>query len=117
MRPLLLTLLLACLPLLFGIWVNATAPHAPTKTYVPTRCTRYCTAHGCRHATQANSPLYFRLRPLYAVTIAGLAAGGWDLYAAANIAFYLILIPGLLIWLTYGGLRNMHTIWQLKTQL
>ena len=98
------------LPLAFGLWVNATAPHAPTKAYVPTRCTRYCTAHGCRHATRANSPAYFRLRPLYAATIAGLAAGGWGLYAAANIAFYLIFITGLLMWLTYGALRNRRTI-------
>ena len=30
MRPLFLILLLAILPLLFGFWVNATAPHPPT---------------------------------------------------------------------------------------
>ena len=117
MRPLLRTLLLALLPLAFGIWVNATAPHAPTRAYVPTRCTRYCTAHGCRHATRANSPLYFQLRPVYAATVAGLAAGGWGLYAAANSAFYLIFIPSLLTWLTYGAVRNRRTIQQLKARL
>ena len=116
MKPLLLTLCLALLPLAFGFWINDTAPHSPTKAYVPTRCTRYCTAHGCRHATRANSPVYFQLRPLYAATVAGLAAGGWGLYVAANIAFYLIFIPGLLMWLTYGALRNMLTIQQLKAQ-
>ena len=116
MRYFLLTILLASIPLLFGFWVNETAPHAPTKAYVPTRCTRYCTAHGCRHATRANSPLYFRLRPLYAATVAGLAGGGWGLYAAANIAFYLVLIPSLLLWLTYGALRNRRIIQRLKQQ-
>ncbi|MGI4864086.1 MAG: hypothetical protein ACRYFZ_09200 [Janthinobacterium lividum] len=116
MKALFFSFLLAMLPLAFGFWVNETAPHAPTKTYVPTRCTRYCTAHGCRHATRANSPVYFRLRPLYVATVAGLAAGGWGLYAVANIALYLIFIPGLLMWLTYGALRNMQTIRQLKTQ-
>lgn len=116
MKPLLLTLCLALLPLAFGLWVNATAPHAPTKAYVPTRCTRYCAAHTCRHATQANSPLYFQLRPLYAATVAGLAAGGRGWYAAANIAFYLVLIPGLLLGLTYGALRNRNIIQRLKQQ-
>ena len=46
MRPLFLTLLLACLPLLFGLWVNETALHAPTTAYAAARCTRYCEAHG-----------------------------------------------------------------------
>lgn len=114
MKALLATLLLALLPLAFGLWVNATAPHLPTRAYVPARCTRYCAAHGCRHATRANSPAYFRLRPLYAATVAGLAAGGRGLYAAANIVCYLVLIPGLLGWLTYGALRNWRTIRQLS---
>ncbi|MDJ0367858.1 hypothetical protein QMK33_22160 [Hymenobacter sp. H14-R3] len=114
MKPILLTLLLATLPLFFAFYLNAAAPHPPTKTYRATRCTRYCAAHGCRHATRANSPAYFVLRPLYVATIAGLAAGGMGLYAAVNIAFYLVLIPTLLVWLTYGALRNAHTIRQLK---
>ena len=114
MRPFLLTLLLAVLPLLFSLWVNASAPHSPTRAYVATRCTRYCAAHGCRHATRANSPAYFRLRPLYRATVAALAAGGAGWYAAANIAFYLVLLPALLLWLTYGALRNRRTIQQLR---
>jgi hypothetical protein len=116
MKPLLATLCLALLPLLFGLWVNATAPHPPTRAYHPTRCTRYCALHGCRHATRANSPAYFRLRPLYAATVRGLAAGGRGLYAAANIGFYLVLIPALLFGLTHGALRNAHTIRQLNRQ-
>jgi hypothetical protein len=115
MRPLLLTFCLALLPLLFGLWVNATAP-PPTRAYVPARCTRYCAAHSCRHATRANSPAYFRLRPLYAATVRGLSAGGRELYAAANIGFYLVLIPVLLLGLTYGVLRNARLIRQLKQQ-
>lgn len=113
MKSFLTTCLLACLPLLFGIWVNARAPHPPTRAYVATRCTRYCAAHGCRHATRANSPAYFRLRPVCRATVAALAAGGAGWYAAANIAFYLILMPVLLGWLTYGALRNWHLIRQL----
>lgn len=116
-RPALLTLLLAALPMLFAYYLNAIAPHPPTRAYVPTRCTRYCTIHGCHHATRANSPLYFRLRPLYAATVAGLAAAGRGLYAAANTIFYLVFIPGLLSWLTYGALRNWRTIRQLKQQV
>jgi hypothetical protein len=117
MRPLLLTLCLAALPLLFGLWVNATAPHPPTPAYVPTRCTRSCALHGCRHATRANSPAYFQLRPLYAATVRGLSAGGRGLYAAVNIGFYLGLMPTLLCWLTYGALRNARTIRQLRRQV
>ncbi|MGI4862852.1 MAG: hypothetical protein ACRYFZ_02945 [Janthinobacterium lividum] len=117
MKPFFLTLLLALLPLAFGFWVNSTVPHAPTRAYVAARCTRYCTAHGCRHATRANSPMYFRLRPLYAATIAALAAGGAGLYAAANVAFYLVCVPGLLLWLTYGALRNARLIRQLRQRV
>jgi hypothetical protein len=115
-KPLLATLCLACLPLLFGFWVNTTAP-PPTRAYVLGRCTRYCAAHSCRHATRANSPAYFRLRPLYAATVRGLSAGGWGLYAAVNIGFYLGLMPTLLCWLTYGALRNARTIRQLRRQV
>ncbi|WP_354584941.1 hypothetical protein [Hymenobacter sp. UYCo722] len=114
MRPLLLTLLLAALPLLFGFWMNATAPHPPTSAYAAARCTRYCYAHACPHATAANSPAYFRLRPLYGLTIAALLAGGRAWYGLFNVAFYLVFIPGLLLWLTYGALRNARTLRQLK---
>lgn len=116
-RPLLFAFLLALLPLAFGFWVNATAPHAPTKAYVPTRCTRYCTTHGCRHATRANSPVYFQLRPLYAATIAALSVGGRARYEGMNIGFYLLFIPSLLLWLTHGALRDGKHIKQLKRQL
>jgi len=116
-KPLLLTLLLASLPLLFGFWVNYTAPLPPTSAYVAGRCTRYCVPQGCPHATAANSPAFFRMQPLYVATIQGLALGGMGLYAAANIAFYLLLIPALLLWLTYRALRNMGTIRSLKRQL
>jgi hypothetical protein len=114
MRPLLLTLLLATLPLLFGFWVNETAPHPPTTAYVAARCTRYCYAHACPHATAANSPAYVRLRPLYGLTIAALSVGGGALYGLFNVAFYLLFLPGLLLWLTYGVLRNARTLRQLK---
>ncbi|MFD1873978.1 hypothetical protein [Hymenobacter bucti] len=116
MKPFLLTLFLATLPLLFGIWVNATSP-PPTRAYVATRCTRYCAAHGCRHATRANSPAYFRLRPLYAATVRGLMLGGRARYADVNVAVYLGFIPGLLMWLTYGVLRDAARIRQLKSHL
>ncbi len=115
MRPLLLTFLLALLPLLFGLWLNATAP-PPTRAYVPTRCTRYCAAHRCRHATRANSPAYFQLRPVYMATVAALGAGGAGLYVAVNIGFYLVFIPALLLWLTYGALRNAGAIRQLRAR-
>ena len=114
MRPLLLTFCLAALPLLFGIWVNYTAPHPPTAAYAAARCTRYCTAHGCPHATAANSPAYFRLRPLYGLTIALLSLGGGALYGLFNIAFYVVFLPGLLVWLTYGALRNAGTLRRLN---
>lgn len=114
MRPFLLTLLLACLPLLLGYYLNASAPHPPTRTYVPTRCTRYCTLHGCRHATRANSPAYFQLRPLYKLTIKLLQTGGN--YQLANIGFYMVLLPTGLLWLTYGALRDAGRIQQLKRQ-
>jgi hypothetical protein len=116
MRALLSTLLVATLPFLFGYYINTTSP-PPTRAYVPGRCTRYCAAHSCRHATRANSPAYFRLRPLYAATVRGLSAGGRGLYAAVNIGFYLVLMPALLGWLTYGALRNARTIRQLRRQV
>ncbi len=116
-KPFLITCLLAALPLLFGLWVNASAPHTPTHAYSPTRCTRYCAAHSCRHATRANSPAYFRLRPLYTATIRGLMLGGRARYADLNVAFYLVLMPGLLGWLTYGALRDASRIRQLKKHL
>ena len=115
-RPLLFTFLLALLPLLFGLYINATAP-PPTRAYRLARCTRYCAAHACRHATRANSPAYFRLRPLYRATVAALAAGGAGWYVYANIGFYLVLLPALLLWLTHGALRNWGLIRQLKSQL
>ena len=114
MRALFLTLLLACLPLLFGFWVNHTAPHPPTAAYVAARCTRYCVAHACPHATAANSPAFFRLRPLYGLTVAVLSLGGGALYGLFNIAFYIVFLPGLLVWLTYGALRDASTIRHLK---
>lgn len=115
-KPLLFTVILAMLPLAFGFWVNVSATHPPSRAYIATRCTRYCEAHGCRHATAANSPAYTRLRPLYVATIQGLSVGGSGLYATLNIAFYVVLIPGLLMWLTYGALRNIGRIRQLKYQ-
>ncbi len=115
--PLLLTLLAGLLPLLFSFWLHASAPHPPTRAYAPARCTRYCAAHGCRHATRATSPAYFRLRPLYAATIRGLMLGGRARYAGVNVAFYLVLMPCLLGWLTYGALGNAIRIRQLKGTL
>jgi hypothetical protein len=114
MRPLLLTLLLAALPLLFGYWVNTHAPYPATKSYAASHCTRYCTAHGCRHATAANSPAFTQLKPLYAATIRALAVGGRGWYAAVNVGVYLLFIPAGLLWLTYGAIRNAGTIRQLK---
>lgn len=107
--------LLSALPLALGYYVNETS-FPPTTQRLANRCSRYCEAHGCPHATPANSPAFFRLRPLYMATIRGLAAGGKDLYAAANIAFYVVLIPLLLISLTYGALRNAVLIRRLKAQ-
>jgi hypothetical protein len=116
MRLLFLTLLLASLLPLFGCYLNASAP-PPTRANSPAHCTRYCAAHSCRHATRANSPAYYRLRPLYRATVMGLSAGGAGRYVAANVGFYLGLMPVLLLWLTYGALRNERLIRQLKNQL
>jgi hypothetical protein len=113
-RPLLLTLFLALLPLAFGYWVNTYAPYPPSRAQAVAHCTRYCALHNCPHATRATSPAYFQLRPLYAATVRALAAGGRRWYAAANIAFYLGLLPLVLSWLTYGALRDAQTISKLK---
>lgn len=110
---LLAVLLMALLPVAFGAYVNETSP-APTSRFLPGRCSRYCEAHNCPHATPANSPAYFKLRPLYAATVQGLAAGGMRHYAVVNIAFYLVIIPLLLVNLMYGALRNMVLIRRLK---
>jgi hypothetical protein len=113
LKLLLAVLLLAMLPLGFGVYVNETSP-APTERLLAGRCSRYCERHGCEHDSPANSPVYFRLLPLYQATVRGLAAGGSGLYAAFNIAFYVVLIPALLLWLTYGALRNAVLIRRLK---
>jgi hypothetical protein len=84
---------------------------------MPARCTHYCAAHACRHATQANSPAYFRLRPVYDATVAALSAGGASRYVYANIGVYLLLMPALLGWLTYGALRDGYRIRQLRRQV
>ena len=107
-------LLLAVLPVVFGFYINETSP-APTEKHLAARCSRYCEHYGCSHATLANSPAYFQLRPLYVATIKGLSMGGNALYTTANIIFYVGLIPLLLIGLTYGALRNMVIIRHLKT--
>ncbi|GAB3576245.1 hypothetical protein [Hymenobacter daeguensis] len=109
----LLVLLLALLPVAFGVYLNETSP-PPTTARLAGRCSRYCEAHDCPHATAANSPAYFRLRPLYSATVRGLMSGGRQWYATVNIAFYLGLIPLLLLGLTYGALRNAVLIRQLK---
>ncbi|UOQ99296.1 hypothetical protein MUN81_07295 [Hymenobacter sp. 5317J-9] len=114
-RLLLVLLLLALLPVAFGVYVNETSP-APTTARLAGRCTRYCEAHACPHATRANSPAYFRLRPLYDATVRGLMGGGRQWYAAVNIGFYLVLLPLLLLWLSYGVLRNAVLIRQLKAR-
>ncbi len=105
--------LLALLPVAFGVYINETSP-APTTRRLTDRCSRYCEAHHCPHATPANSPAYAELRPLYDATVRGLASGGRQHYAEANIAFYLVLIPLLLLGLTYGALRNLVLIRRLK---
>ncbi|MFD2787391.1 hypothetical protein [Hymenobacter rubripertinctus] len=106
-RPLLLTGLLALLPLLFGFVVNYTASRPPTTAQVAGRCTRYCHDHACPHATPATSPAYFRLRPLYGLTIRALSAGGGGTaYVLANLLVYLVVIPLLLLRLTYAVLRD-----------
>ena len=106
-------LLVALLMAALGAYVNETSP-APTTRLLAGRCSRYCEAHGCPHATPANSPAYFTLRPLYEATVRGLASGGRQYYAAANIAFYLVFIPLLLLGLAYGALRNAVLIHRLK---
>ena len=86
MRPVRLTLLIALLPVLVGIGRNNfSAP--PTGPLSATQCTRYCYLHACPHTTRANSPAYFQLRPVYAATIKGLAAGGRRWYVTANLVF------------------------------
>ena len=115
MRPVRLTLLLALLPLLVGISLNFFSP-PPTRARSATRCTRYCYFHACPHATRANSPAYFRLRPVYTATIQGLSAGGRGWYVTANVSFFLLLIPLLLTWLTYGVLRDARTIRELESR-
>jgi hypothetical protein len=109
----LLVLLMAAVPVAFGVYINETSP-APTTARLASRCSRYCEAHACPHATRANSPAYFRPRPLYDATVQGLMAGGRQWYATVNISFYLGLVPLLLLWLTYGTLRNAVLIRQLK---
>ncbi|NML67059.1 hypothetical protein HHL22_17775 [Hymenobacter sp. RP-2-7] len=113
MRSVLLTLLLASLPIVLGYYLNASAP-PPTSRYERARCTRYCAAHGCRHATRANSPAYYHLRPLYVATVRGLHAGGAGNYVLMNILFYLLLLPILLVWLTYAALRDARRLRQLR---
>lgn len=107
-----LTLLLATLPLAFGYYLTETAPHRPTIAYHAAYCTRHCTLHGCRHATPANSPAYFQLRPVYAGTIWALKLGGR--YELANVGLYVMLVPALLLVLTYGALRDAGRIRQLR---
>ena len=114
MRPVRLTLLLALLPLVVGIGLNFFSP-TPTHARLATRCTRYCYFHACPHATKANSPAYFWLRPVYAATKRGLSAGGRKWYVTVNVAVYLVLVPLLLTWLTYGVLRDARTIRRLKS--
>ena len=113
-RPLLLTLLLALLPLAFGYWVNTHAPYPTSRAHAAGHCTRYCALHHCTHATRANSPAYFQLRPVYDATVRSLAAGGRGWYVATNVVVYLCLLPLLLAWLTYGVVRNAHSISRLK---
>ena len=113
-RPLLFTLLLALLPLAVGYWVNAHAPYPPTRVHAAGHCTRYCALHHCTHATPANSRAYFQLRPAYDATVRALGAGGRGWYVATNVVVYLGLLPLLLGWLTYGALRNAHTISRLR---
>jgi len=105
---------LALLPFAFGIWVNQTAPYPPTTRYVAARCTRYCANQGCPYATARSSPAYVRLKPLYALTIRALSVGGSGLHGLLNILFYLVPVPGLLLWLTYSALRDARTIRHLR---
>ena len=46
--------------------------------------------------------------------MAALSVGGGARYGLLNVAFYLVFIPGLLLWLTCGVLGNARTLWQLK---
>lgn len=114
MRAFLLTLLLALLPLAVGYWVNAHAPYPTSRSHAPTHCTRYCALHHCTHATPANSPAYRQLRPVYEATVRALASGGRGWYATTNVAVYLVLLPLLLVWLTYGAIRNAQLIRKLR---
>jgi hypothetical protein len=116
LRTLLLTGLLALLPLLFGFAVSTAAPHPPTASRAPTYCTRYCHNHACPHATLANSPAYFRLRPLYEGTVQTLSAGGKGApYILANLLVFLVAIPVLLLRLTYAVLRDARAIRRLPS--
>ncbi|WP_022826281.1 hypothetical protein [Hymenobacter norwichensis] len=118
LRPLLLTGLLALLPLLFGLVINTAAPHPPTAARTPTHCTRYCHNHACPHATPANSPAYFQLRPLYGSIVRALATGGGGTtYILANLLVFLVAIPLLLLRLTYAVLRDARTIRRLQSTL
>lgn len=78
--------LLSALPLALGFYINETSP-APTEKRLASRCSRYCEHHGCPHATPANSPAFFQLRPLYVATIKGLASGGQGLYPLPILRF------------------------------
>jgi hypothetical protein len=116
LRPLLLTGLLALLPLLFGLTVNTAAPHPPTAARAMTHCTRYCHDHACPHATPSNSPAYFQLRPLYELIVRALSAGGGGtVYMLANLVVFLVGIPLLLLRLTYAVLRDARTIHHLSS--
>lgn len=113
-RLLLLTLALALLPLGVGYWVNSHAPYPASRAHAAGHCTRYCALHYCTHATRANSQTYFQLRPEYDATVRALAAGGRGWYVATNVVVYLGLLPLLLVWLTYGAVRNARTIYRLR---
>jgi hypothetical protein len=116
LRPLLLTSLLALLPLLFGLTVNMAAPHPPTATRALTHCTRYCHDHACPHATPSNSSVYFQLRPLYGATVRALSAGGGGTaYVLANLVVFLVAIPCVLLRLTYAVLRDARAIRRLSS--
>lgn len=115
-RALLLTFLLALLALLLGVAVNSAAPHPPTAARVAGRCTRYCHDHACPHVTPVNSPAYHRLRPLYEFTIRALASGGSGAaYVMANLLVFVVVIPLLLLRLTYAVLRDARAIRRLQT--
>ncbi|QKG58370.1 hypothetical protein GKZ68_18085 [Hymenobacter sp. BRD128] len=107
-------LLLALLPLALGYWVNARAPYPASRAHAAGHCTRYCALHYCTHATRANSPAYYQLLPVYDATVRTLASGGRGWYAATNVVVYLVLLPALLVWLTYGALRDGQRLAQLR---